>query len=147
MHSSALWLSLKKYLEYKAKEHGIKVEYISEVYTSGVDSSKKRAISASNYTPGLRINRGLYKRVHSGILNADINACRNFLKNLGKFDLTIGTLTPIRVRIFFRLKESSSSMPLYRGSGRSRGSVNLPKVVRCSLDNTNPLKPYLTDVR
>ena len=26
---------LNKYLEYKAEEHGIKLEYISELYTSG----------------------------------------------------------------------------------------------------------------
>ena len=135
---------VKKYLEYKAKEHGIKVEYISEVYTSGVDSSQERAVSASNYTPELRIKRGLYKTKYLGILNADINACRNFLKKLGKFDLTTGTLTPVRLRIFFKLKRSSSSVPLYRGTGRSRGGVNLPKAVRCCIDNTNPLEaPHL----
>ena len=131
---------VKKYLEYKAKGYGIKVEYISEVYTSGVDSSSARAVSASNYTPELRIKRGLYKTKHLGILNADINACRNFLKKLGKFDLTTGTSTPIRLRIFFKLKESSSRVPLYKGIGRSRGRVNLPKVVRCCGDNTIPLE-------
>ena len=123
----------------------IKVEYISEIYTSRVDSSKEGTVTASNYTSELRIKRGLYKTDRLGYLNADINACRNFLKKLGKFELTTGTLTPVRLRIFFRLKGSSSSVPLYRGRGRSRGSVNMPKVVRCCIDNT-PLEAHIYDV-
>ena len=129
---------VKEYLEYKAKEYGIEVEYISEAYTSGVDSSVGGAVSKETYTPEARIKRGLFKTKLLGLLNADINACRNFLKKLGKFDLISGILKPKRLRIFYKLRESSSAIPLYRGIGRSRGSVNLPVVVRHSLESANP---------
>jgi putative transposase len=148
---------VKEYLEYKAKEYGIspkkglissqsdfiEVEYISEAYTSGVDSSVNGAVSKETYTPEARIKRGLFKTKFLGLLNADVNACRNFLKKLGKFDLISGILKPLRLRIFLKLKGSSSTIPLYGGIspvranfvltdfiGRSRGSVNLPVVVR-----------------
>ena len=121
---------VKEYLEYKAKEHNIEVEYISEVYTSGVDSSQEGTVSKETYTPEVRIKRGLFKTNFLGLLNADVNACRNFLKKLGKFDLISGVLKPKRLRVFFKLKKSSSAIPLYGGVGRSRGRVNLPVVVR-----------------
>jgi putative transposase len=97
-------------LEYKAKELGIEVEYIVEAYTSGVDSSVDGAVSKETYTPEARIKRGLFKTKFLGFLNADINACRNFLKKLGKFDLISGILKPKRLRVFFKLKESSSAL-------------------------------------
>jgi transposase len=68
-------------LEYKAKEFGIEVEYISEAYTSGADSSVDEAVSKETYTPEARIKRGLFRTEFLGFLNADVNACRNFLKN------------------------------------------------------------------
>ena len=71
---------VKEYLEYKCKEFGIEVEYICEVYTSGVDISEGEAVSKETYTPEARIKRGLFKTKFLGLLNADINACRNFLK-------------------------------------------------------------------
>jgi len=129
---------VKEYLEYKAKECGIEVKYISEAYTSGVDSSIDGAVSKETYTPEARIKRGLFKTKFLGLLNADVNACRNFLKKLGKFDLISGVLRPIRLRVFFKLKESSSAIPLYGGIGRSRGGVNPPVVVRHCLDGVNP---------
>jgi len=76
---------VKEYLEYKAKKYGIEVEYISEAYTSGVDSSVGGAVSKETYTPEARIKRGLFKTKFLGLLNADANACRNFLKKLGKY--------------------------------------------------------------
>ncbi|MGC8735056.1 MAG: RNA-guided endonuclease InsQ/TnpB family protein, partial [bacterium] len=82
-----------------------------------------------NYTPEARIERGLYKTKFLGFLNADINACRNFLKKLGKFDLISGVKKPLRLRIFHKLK-SSSTILLYGRIGRSRGSVNLPVMIR-----------------
>ena len=88
---------VKEYLEYKCKEFGIEVEYICEVYTSGVDSSEGGAVSKETYTPEARIKRGLFKTKFLGLLNADINACRNFLKKLGKFDLISGVLKPKRM--------------------------------------------------
>ncbi len=129
---------VKEYLEYKAKEFGIEVEYISEAYTSGVDSSQKGAVSKETYTPEARIKRGLFKTKLLGLLNADVNACRNFLKKLGKFDLISGILRPIRLRVFFKLRKSSSAIPLYGGIGRSRGRVNLPVVVRHPKEDANP---------
>ena len=129
---------VKEYLEYKAKEYGIEVEYISEAYTSGVDSSVDGAVSKETYTPEARVKRGLFKTEFLGLLNADVNACRNFLKKLGKFDLISGILKPLRLRVFFKLKRSSSTIPLYGGIGRSRGSVNLPAVVRHPIEVANP---------
>jgi len=129
---------VKEYLEYKAKEYGIEVEYISESYTSGVDSSLEGAVSKENYTPEARVKRGLFRTRLLGFLNADVNACRNFLKKLGKFDLISGILKPIRLRVFFKLKESSSAIPLYGGIGRSRGGVNPPVVVRHPEVGVNP---------
>ncbi len=40
--------------------------------------------------------------------------------------------------MFFKLKESSSTILLYGGVGRSRGSVNLPVVVRHPVEGVNP---------
>jgi len=131
---------VKEYLEYKAKEYGIEVKYISEAYTSGVDSSVGGAVSKETYTPEARVKRGLFKTKFLGLLNADVNACRNFLKKLGRFDLISGVLRPIRLRVFFKLKGSSSAIPLYGGIGRSRGGVNPPVVVRHRLDGANPPK-------
>ncbi len=116
----------------------MEVEYISEAYTSGVDSSQDGAVSKETYTPEARIRRGLFRTKFLGLLNADINACRNFLKKLGKFNLISGILRPIRLRVFFKLRGSSSAIPLYRGIGRSRGSVNLPVVVRHPKEGANP---------
>jgi len=72
--SNQLWSLLphgkvKEYLEYKAKEYGIGVEYISEAYTSGVDSSVGGAVSKETYTPEARIKRGLFKTKFLGLLN------------------------------------------------------------------------------
>ena len=94
----------KEDLEYKAKECGIEVEYISELFTSGVDSSVDGTVSKENYMPEARIKRGLFKSKLLGLLNADVNACRNFLKRLGKFDLISGVSRPVRLRVFHKLK-------------------------------------------
>jgi putative transposase len=127
---------VKNYLKYKAKEYGIEVEYVSELFTSGVDSSIDRNVSKETYTPKARVKRGLYKTEHLGYLNADINACRNFLKKLGKFDLTSGIEKPIRLRVFYELKGSSAILP-YGRIGRSRGSMNLPVVIRDTIEYPN----------
>ncbi|MGC8909404.1 MAG: HD domain-containing protein, partial [Fervidicoccaceae archaeon] len=52
----------------KAKEYGIEVEYLSEFYTSGVDSSVDGIVCKENYTPEARIERGLYKTKLLGFL-------------------------------------------------------------------------------
>ncbi|MGC8815954.1 MAG: RNA-guided endonuclease InsQ/TnpB family protein, partial [bacterium] len=68
---------------------------------------------------------------------------RNFLKKLEKFDLTSGVGKPVRLRIFYRLK-SSSAILLYGRIGRSRGSVNLPVVIRGATECPNsPEVSYL----
>ena len=130
---------VKDYLKYKAKEYGIEVKYISEFYTSGVDSSIDGTVCKENYTPEARIERGLYKTKFLGFLNADINACRNFLKKLRKFDLISGIGKLLRLRIFHKLK-SSSAILLYGRIGRSRGSVNLPVVIRDTIKCSNSLE-------
>jgi putative transposase len=100
-----------------------------ERYTSGVDSTLRDGVSKGNYIPEGRVKRGLF-RTSRGLLNADVNAVRNYLKKLGKFDLITGLAKPVRLRVFNRLSKSSSAIPLYWGMGRSRGGVNLPVVVR-----------------
>ena len=48
-------------------------------------------------------------------------------------------MKPIRLRVFFKFKRSSSTIPLYRGIGRSRiGGVNPPVVVRHPIEGVNP---------
>ena len=134
---------VKEYLEYKAKEYGISVDYIEEEYTSGVDSTLDCGVNKENYTPKRRIKRGLFK-TSLGLLNADSNAVRNMFKKLGKFDFETALGKPIRLRIFYKLKGSSSAIPLYSGVGRSRGSVNLPVVVRDTLNvQTHHEAPHL----
>ncbi|ADC89305.1 transposase, IS605 OrfB family [Thermocrinis albus DSM 14484] len=123
---------VKEYLEYKAPEYGISVDYIDESYTSGVDSTLFCGVGKENYTPEGRIKRGLF-RTSLGLLNADVNAVRNYLKKLGKFDLETALGRPVRLRVFYKLKGSSSAIPLYGGIGRSRGGVNPPVVVRNAL--------------
>ena len=120
---------VREYLEYKAEEYGIEVEYVSEAYTSGVDSTFSCGVSKENYTPEARIERGLFKS-SLGLLNADVNAVRNMLKRVGRFDLTTAMGKPVRLRVFCKLSKSSSAIPLYQGVGRSRGGVNPPVVVR-----------------
>ena len=71
---------VKGYLEYKAKEFGIEVEYISETFTSGVNGSIGRAVSKETCTPEARIKRGLYKTKFLELLNADVfDKMQNFL--------------------------------------------------------------------
>ncbi|MGC8735046.1 MAG: RNA-guided endonuclease InsQ/TnpB family protein, partial [bacterium] len=106
---------------------------------SGVDSSIDGTVCKENYTHESRIERGLYKTKLLGFLNADINACRNFLKKLGKFDLISGTKKPIRLRIFSKLK-SSSTILLYGRIGKSRGSVNLNVAIRNTKECSNSLE-------
>ena len=134
---------VKEYLEYKGEEYGIRVNYIDERYTSGVDSTLVCGVSKENYTPERRVKRGLF-RTSLGLLNADVNAVRNYLKKLGRFDLTTALGRPVRLRVFYKLKKSSSAIPLYRGIGRSRGGVNPPVVVRHPLAGaTPPEAPHL----
>ncbi|ADO46136.1 transposase, IS605 OrfB family [Hydrogenobacter thermophilus TK-6] len=117
---------VKEYLEYKAEPYGIAARYIDERYTSGVDSTLECGVCKENYTPEGRIKRGLFK-TSRGYLNADVNAVRNMLKKLERFDQITAVAKPVRVRIFKSISVSS----LYgQIGGRSRGSVNLPVVVR-----------------
>ncbi len=117
---------VKEYLEYKGEEYGIVVDYIDESYTSGVDSTLMCGVSKENYTPEGRIKRGLF-RASLRLLNADVNAVRNYLKKLGKFDLETALAKPVRVRIFKSISVSSLYAQI---GGRSRGGVNPPVVVR-----------------
>jgi len=44
-------------------------------------------VRKENYTPEERVKRGLFI-TSQGLLNADVNAVRNYLKKPGRFDLT-----------------------------------------------------------
>ncbi len=119
---------VKEYLEYKVEPYGIVAHYRDERYTSGVDSTLECGVCKETYTPEGRIKRGLFK-TSRGYLNADVNAVRNMLKKLGKFDQITAVAKPVRVRIFKSISVSSLYSQI---GGRSRGSVNLPVVVRDS---------------
>ena len=67
-------------IEYKAKLEGIKVEKISEKYTSGVSAIDKEEIKKENYNKKRRISRGMFI-TNTGIkINADINGSLNILR-------------------------------------------------------------------
>ncbi|QWK19734.1 MAG: transposase [Hydrogenobacter thermophilus] len=125
---------VKEYLEYKAEPYGIVAHYRDERYTSGVDSTLECGVCKENYTPEVRVKRGLFK-TSRGYLNADVNAVRNMLKKLGKFDQITAVAKPVRVRIFKSISVSSLYSQI---GGRSRGSVNLPVVVRHPTEDANP---------
>ena len=71
--------SLVGKIEYKAKQEGIEVIYITEEYTSGVSSIDKEEINKANYNKARRIKRGLFKRENGKIINADVNGSINIL--------------------------------------------------------------------
>ena len=72
--------SLVGKIEYKAKQEGIEVIYITEEYTSGVSSIDKEEINKANYNKARRIKRGLFKRENGKIINADVNGSINILR-------------------------------------------------------------------
>ncbi len=119
---------VKEYLHYKVEPYSIIVEYIDERFTSGVDSTLEVEVTKAHYTPEKREKRGLYRTV-TGYLNADVNAVRNYLKKLGKFDTVMGMAQPVRIRMFKSISVSSLYSQI---GGRSRGGVNLPVVIRHS---------------
>ncbi len=49
-------------------------------------------VRKENYTPEERVKRELFI-TSQGLLNADVNAVRNYLKKLGRFDLTKAPLS------------------------------------------------------
>ena len=71
---------LVKNIEYKAKLEGIKVEKISEKYTSGVSALDKEDIIKENYNKKRRISRGMFVTNKGIKINADINGSLNILR-------------------------------------------------------------------
>lgn len=67
-------------IEYKAKLEGIKVEKISEKYTSGVSALDNEDITKENYEKKRRIYRGLFITKEGKKINADINGSLNILR-------------------------------------------------------------------
>jgi len=67
-------------IEYKAKLEGIKVEKISEKYTSGVSALDKEDIIKENYNKKRRISRGIFVTNKGIKINADINGSLNILR-------------------------------------------------------------------
>ena len=76
---------LVKNIEYKAKLEGIKVEKISEKYTSGVSALDKEDIIKENYNKKRRISRGMFLTNKGIKINADINGSLNILRKYIKF--------------------------------------------------------------
>lgn len=71
---------LVKMIEYKSKLEGIKVEKISEKYTSGVSALDKEEIIKENYNKKRRISRGMFVTSKGIKINADINGSLNILR-------------------------------------------------------------------
>ena len=67
-------------IEYKAKLGGIKVEKISEKYTSGVSALDREDIIKENYNKRRRISRGIFVTNRGIKINADINGSLNILR-------------------------------------------------------------------
>ena len=67
-------------IEYKAKLEGIKVEKISEKYTSGVSALDREEIIKENYNKRRRISRGIFVTNRGIKINADINGSLNILR-------------------------------------------------------------------
>ena len=76
--------NLVKKIEYKAKLEGIKIEKISEKYTSGVSAIDEEEIIKENYNPKRRIYRGLFVSNKGKRINADINGSLNILRKYVK---------------------------------------------------------------
>lgn len=72
-------------IEYKAKLEGIKVEKISEKYTSGVSALDREDIIKENYNKKRRITRGMFVTNKGIKINADINGSLNILRKYIKF--------------------------------------------------------------
>ena len=67
-------------IEYKAKLEGIKVEKISEKYTSGVSALDREEIIKEKYNKKRRISRGMFVTNKGIKINADINGSLNILR-------------------------------------------------------------------
>ena len=67
-------------IEYKAKLEGIKVEKISEKYTSGVSALDREDIIKENYNKRRRISRGIFVTNRGIKINADITGSLNILR-------------------------------------------------------------------
>ena len=75
--------SLINMIEYKAELHGIEVEQVKESYTSKCSALDLEPISKkedNNYL-GRRIHRGLFRTGEGILINADVNASLNILRN------------------------------------------------------------------
>ena len=72
--------SVVEKIEYKARLEGIKVEKISEKYTSGVSAIDKEEIVKEKYNKKRRISRGIFVTNKGIKINADINGSLNILR-------------------------------------------------------------------
>ena len=72
--------SVVENIEYKARLEGIKVEKISEKYTSGVSAIDKEEIVKEKYNKKRRISRGIFVTNKGKKINADINGSLNILR-------------------------------------------------------------------
>ena len=67
-------------LEYKGKDHNIKVHFTNEAYTSKADALSCEEIKKKEDFVGKRIFRGLFKSGNGKTINADLNGAINILR-------------------------------------------------------------------
>jgi IS605 OrfB family transposase len=79
-------------IEYKCKLEGIKVILINEAYTSKCSALDFKEIGKKEKYLGKRIKRGLFETKDGLLINADINASINILRNVSTTVIVISSM-------------------------------------------------------
>lgn len=134
-------------LRYKLEPFGIEVEEVDESYTSRADSLDEQARAKEGLTGnGRRRKRGLFVSTSGVALNADVNACRNMIREqyleqgIKWFDQITGLKRATRVYLLSgsKGKSISESPCLGQDFGQGigvEGVVIRPEGIRPSADS------------
>ena len=69
-------------LKYKCEEEGINIIITEESYTSGCSFLDGEEVNKTNYNPGRRIKRGLFRSNKGILINADVNSAYNIIRKV-----------------------------------------------------------------
>jgi len=93
-------------IQYKAELRGIKLEKISEKYTSGISSIDNEPIKRQYYNKKRRVSRGIFITNQGKLINADINGSlnilRKYLNSKTKLEIAMNKgreHSPIKIRV------------------------------------------------